>query len=269
MNRRAFLTLPLLGAAALAAETKPRPLVIRPARTGKWEASPPDVQKVLDSAAGEIWKHFPEGELPPILVEPKGGPIVLFRRGPKGEYYVRLDTGKTYWCQYAFQFAHEFCHILCGYKESAKENKWFEESVCEMASLFALRAMARTWQTKPPYPNWQSFHKALHSYAADRIKNAQLPEGVPLVAWYRQNEPILRRNATMREKNNIVAVQLLPIFEKHPDHWPAVRWLNTRATEKPRTFRQYLLDWQQSAPEKHRGFIHDIARQFGVDLPKG
>ena len=263
--RRALSLALLLATVAVAAESTSKPLVIRPARTSKWEASPLDVQKVLDSAAGEIWQHFPERELPPILVEPKGGPIVLFRRGLKGEYTVRLDTGKTYWCQYAFQFAHEFCHILCNYKESAKENKWFEESVCEMASLFALRGMARSEQTKPPYPNWQ---RDLHSYAADRIKNAQLPEGVPLAVWYRQNEPILRRNPTMREKNNIVAVQLLPIFEKHPDHWPAVGWLNARATKKPRTFTQYLLDWQQSAPEKHRGFIRHVARQFGVVLPK-
>ena len=82
--------------------------------------------------------------LEPILVEPKGGPITLFRRGPKGEYLVRLNTGDRHWAQHAYQFAHEFTHILANYDEHERRNKWFEESICEMASLFVLRRMSET-----------------------------------------------------------------------------------------------------------------------------
>jgi hypothetical protein len=124
-----------------------RRLVIRPDADGDWDgASLADVTKVLTSAAETLWEQVPERRLAPIHVEPKGGPIVLYQRGPGGAYRVRLDTGSTYWCQYAFQFAHEFCHILCRYEETEKANKWFEESVCEAASLFALRRMAEVWK---------------------------------------------------------------------------------------------------------------------------
>lgn len=132
-------------------------LIICPAPKAPWQASLQDVEKVLYSAAGELWVFFPDRSLKPILVEPKGGPITLYKRGPNGEFRVRLATGKTYWSQYAFQFAHEFCHVLCNYREDGRGNKWFEEALCEVASLFALGRMAETWKTAPPYPNWKSY----------------------------------------------------------------------------------------------------------------
>ncbi|MCY3017625.1 MAG: hypothetical protein NTW87_01155, partial [Planctomycetota bacterium] len=92
-------------------------LDIRPKKGAPWGAGLEDVDKVLHAAAGELWKYVPGRQLPPILVEPKGGPITLFDRGPNGEFRVRLDTGDAYWAQYTYQFAHEFCHILCGNKE--------------------------------------------------------------------------------------------------------------------------------------------------------
>jgi len=109
----------------------PRPrLLITPAPVAEWKAPVENVQHVLYSAARELWRFFPQEKvLAPIVVAPKGGPIVWYRRGLNGEYYVQLATGSTYWAQYAFQFAHEFCHILCGYTAKEKANKWFEESL--------------------------------------------------------------------------------------------------------------------------------------------
>ena len=66
-------------------------------------------------------------------------PIVLFKRGPRGGSSL-LNTSDRYWCQYAFQFAHEIGHILCRYKDGDSTNKWFEETLCETASLYALEA---------------------------------------------------------------------------------------------------------------------------------
>ena len=247
-----------------AAAAQPR-LLISPAPNG-WGASIHDVHHVLLSAAGELWRYFPERRLKPIIVAPKGGPIVWFKRGLNGEYFVCLNTGKTYWAQYAFQFAHEFCHILCGYESTEKSNKWFEESLCEMASLFALRRMAETWKTQPPYPNWRDFSKHLHTYADDRIKKSRLPDGTPLAAWYRQNEAALRKNATDRARNNVVAVALLPLFEATPEHWAAVEYLNAAPSKTPRSFQQYLAAWHKHAPEKHKAFIAKIAARFGIEL---
>jgi len=246
----------------------PRPrLLICPAPVGEWKAPIENVQHVLYSAARELWRYFPpEKTLEPIIVAPKGGPIVWYRRGLNGEYYVQLATGSTYWAQYAFQFAHEFCHILCGYTRKEKANKWFEESLCELASLFALRRMAITWAKNPPYPNWRSFAPHLASYAENRMKGHRLPPGKSLAQWYKENEAALRKNPTDRERNLVVATALLPLFEAQPQHWPAIESLNAAATDRQRTFAEYLADWHRSAPREHRPFIAAIASRFGIAL---
>ena len=236
---------------------------IRPAAEG-WKASQADVKAVLNSAAKPLWIQFPDRQLKPILVQPRGGPIVLFRRGENGEYLVRLDTGEQYWAQYSYQFAHEFCHILCNYDEDVHRNKWFEETLCEVASLYSLRAMAEQWKTDPPYANWKSYSASLKSYADDRIAEAPLPEGQTLAQWFADHQATLYQEATNRKLNNVAAVQLLPMLEKNPASWEAVTWLNEAKSTQSQTFADYLSDWHKHAPEKHRRFIVEVGAKFGA-----
>ena len=243
----------------------PRPIEIRPVEKG-WNVDLDNVRAVLLAAAGELWKHFPERELKPIIVEPAGGPITLYARGPKGEYQVKLATGGLLWSQYTYQFAHELCHILCNYDDDPSRCKWFEETLCELASIFVLRRSAETWKEKPPYANWKDYAKALASYADDRIKGAPLPTGKTLAEWYKENADALAKDPVDRAKNTIAAVQLLPIFEKAPDHWEAVTWLNTEKMTEAHTFAEYLKAWRANAPEKHRAFIDEIAKALGLGL---
>jgi len=259
---------PLAAGSAESNDAADRQLVIRPEPDAPWDAPLANVGKVLESAADQLWAHFPDRTLAPILVEPNGGPIVLYGRGPDGEYRVRLATGQTYWCQYAFQFAHEFCHILCNYREGGKENKWFEESICETASLFALRGMAETWRSDPPYPNWRDYSSALAKYAEQRLQKHKLPAGTTLAAWYRQHAEELCKEPCIREKNGVVAGVLLPLFEEHPEHWEAVGYLNAEALDGPRSFREYLQDWHRNVPKKHKAFVRRIAGLFDIKLPE-
>ncbi len=251
---------------ALALQAEPAKIDIRPNAGAAWGAEIADVRKVLDAAASELAKHFPGREIAPILVEPAGGPITLFKRGANGEYQVRLATGKTLWAQYTFQFAHELCHILCGYDEDPHANKWFEESVCEAASLFVLRRSAETWKTSPPYPNWKDYAPHLKSYADDRTKAATLPGEKTFAQWYRDNEKELAKNAVDRDRNNVVAGQLLPLLEKDPSRWEAVAWLNTEKMDAATTFAQFLAAWHRNAPEKHRAFVKAVAALFEVEI---
>jgi hypothetical protein len=231
-----------------------------------WEADRDTVRKVLESTAAELWQYFPQRELKPLVVYPKGGPITLFRRGPCGEIVIRLNTGKTFWAQYAFQFAHEFCHVLCGYDVDNHGNDWFEESLCELASIFVLRRMGQTWQTGPPFDHWKSFAPHLTSYAEDLIEPCRLGDGKTLAEWYGQHAEGLRAPAASRDLNRVVAVALLPIFEESPEHWEAVGHLNDASPDKPQPFAQFLADWRRHAPPKHHAFIGRIASQFGVAI---
>ena len=248
---------------------RPAKLEIRISRQANWGCSPEDAYEVCAAAAGELWPHFPERRLPPIAVEPRGGPIVLFGRSSRGEIRVRLNVQGTYWAQMTYQFSHEFCHILCDYKENPNPNKWFEETLCEMASLFVLRRSAETWKTRPPYPHWKDYSGALMKYADERIEGARLPAGKSLAAWYRENAGALAKNATDRPRNTTAAVAILPLFEKAPRHWEAVGALNAGKFDASTTFPQFLEAWHGNVPEKHRPFVKEVAAKFEVRIGAG
>ncbi len=248
-----------------AAPKRPPPDIRADARSD-WGCNPVDAEKVMRAAAGELWRFFPERRLPTILVEPKGGPIVLFRRGPGGEILVRLDVHGTYWAQLTYQFSHEFCHILCDYKDNPNPNKWFEETVCETASLFVLRRSAETWKIRPPYPHWKDYAPALRSYADERMEKARLPSGKSLADWYRENSEALSKNATDRLRNTVAATAILPLFEKTPEGWESVGFLNKGTFDATTTLRHYLEAWHADCPKKHRAFVRQLAAELGFAI---
>ena len=91
-----------------------------------------------------------------------------------------------------------------------------------------------------------------------------MPPGKTLAQWYRENEPALRKEPCLRDKNTIVAVALLPLFEKQPESWEAITWLNDGKPHGERTFARYLGDWQARVPERLRPFVRQIAREFAI-----
>jgi hypothetical protein len=273
MNARIVLIPLLIPAAAvllpcgLAADSPVRPaspdiLVVRDG----WETDRETVRKTLESTAAELWRYFPNREVRPIIVYPQGGPVTLFQRGPNGEIFIRLNTGKTFWAQYAFQFSHELCHVLCQYDADEHGNDWFEEALCELASMFTLRRMGETWKTSPPFAHWKDFAPHLTTYAEDLIRPARLPAGKTLAAWYAEHGRELQGTATNREMNRVVAAALLPLFEQCPEHWEAVTYLNEGSPPAPQSFREFVTDWHQHAPEQHRDFIRRIAAEFGITI---
>lgn len=254
------------------AQTAKTQLVIHVA-PGDWgDSQLADIEKVLRSAANQLWVNVPNRHLNPILVERSdNGPITLYKKGPHGESLVRLDVGGRYWAQFGYQFAHEFCHILCNYERTNVDqnpNQWFEESLCETASLFALRRMAVEWKIAPPYPNWKDFVPHLDSYTKDLLQQEKrrLPRNVTLAAWYKQHEAALRSNGTDRDKNAAVASALLHLFEDNPAGWEAVTYLNLEKSEPSKSFVKYIEDWYQHAPQKHKSFVKRIGALFEIRL---
>ena len=235
---------------------------------GAWGgAGPGDIQKVLLSAAGELWKHFPDRKLAPILVQHSDrGPITLYRRGPGGEHIIKIDVEGAYWCQFAYQFAHEFCHVLTNYSERAR-HKWFAESLCEAASMYAVRRMSESWKTAAPYPHWKGYSSALAKYAADlRKKPSDEPaEGEAFADWFAGNEAGLARNAYMRDKNRLVAKRVVALLEEDPANWRAVGYLNVGEDGDDRSFAAYLAVWCDAVPDAHKPFVQDVIKLFGCE----
>lgn len=263
----------------LPAEENSRPLDIQVQGQGFGNAAPADITAVLISAATEIWRYCPGTQLGGINVYHRtDNPQTDFKRNGRGRVSIGLATRDTRWAQYSFQFAHEFCHALANYsngnssRQSARTpshaNLWLEESLCETASLFALRAMSRAWQTAPPYQAWRDYAPWLRAYAEERLALPEhhLPRGKPFQIWFRTNQPALRQNSGIRASNTIIAIQLLPLFEAEPRGWKTVTFLNRGPHDANESLVERIVHWRSQCPSGLRPFVARLAAIFGISL---
>ena len=250
-----------------------RPLDIDVQARGFGRASAADIDAVLESAADALWRYCPHTRLAGIDVYHRADhPQTDFQRLSNGRIAIGLTAQGTHWAQYSFQFAHEFCHALANYSNNTRQleryprhgNLWLEESLCETASLFTLRAMGRSWQTDPPYPVWRGYSAWLNSYAEERLARPKyhLPPGMAFSVWFRENESALRQNSTDRTRNTIIAIQLLPIFENEPRGWEAMTYLNSASIKPTSSLAQHLVHWRSQCPKELRSFVTKVAAVF-------
>lgn len=240
-------------------------------------ASPADIRVVLRSAASELFRYCPHTQLAGIDVYYRADhPEIDSKRTPAGRIAMALSARDTHWAQYSFQFAHEFCHALANYANNSRQtipgtpnaNLWFEESLCETASLFTLRAMSRKWQSTPPYPAFRAYASYLGDYAQQRLAQPEnrLPAGTAFPPWFRQHESALRKDAGHRDWNTIIASQLLPIFEAEPAGWEAVTFLNRGSSNTQKSLSEHLAQWRANCPDRLRPFVSKLATVFAVRL---
>ncbi|MBV9998703.1 MAG: hypothetical protein JO015_06265 [Verrucomicrobia bacterium] len=271
----------LLNGAARGADARvapaPEPLDIHVQAGGFGRASSPDIAAVLQAAAGELWRHCRGSRLGGIEVYHRADhPQLDLKRTPDGRIAIGLTAQGTHWAQYGFQFAHEFCHGLANFADSPQQlerfppqaNLWLEESLCETASLFALRAMSRSWQTDPPYPAWREYAPWLNAYAEQRLRlpEHQLPVGEPFIGWFRRNQSALRQNAGLRDRNTIIAIRLLPLFESEPRGWETLVFLNHGSADLNASLAQHLSAWRSRCPADLRPFVRRLAAVFAIRM---
>ncbi len=232
-----------------------------------WNTDSNTVKRVLDSTTRAFWENLPHLQIGgPIIVHPRGGPITLLRRGPDGEIFIHLDTGDTYWSQYVFQMSHELCHVATLANNDSHADNWFEESVCEVASLYTLRKLSAVWHRNPPYPHWRDYAPRLAEYAHDRMLIRQIADDVTLADWVDDHRMQLQQNSPLRRDLFIaVANRLLPLFEQHPYHWASIQYLPT-ISDDDQTLERYFQIWYSNSSAQHRAFIRELVSLFGVTL---
>jgi len=258
---------PAAGAKAVAvgAAVRGRQLNIQVARDDWGQAGTKDMERVLLSAAGQLWAHLPSRQLETILVRRSTtGPITLHRRGRGGEIVVKLDWAGGDWDKLADQFARQFCRILTDYhEEESRRNRWFADALGEAAAVYAVKQMAEAWKRTPPSSAWRKHIPALRAHAEQRQKAwPELPAGATLADWYKQNEAALSKGAA-GGRIGVVARHLLAALEADPSRWEAVGFLNAAKPDRADRFKDYLSNWHENAPAGHKAFVGSIIDAFG------
>lgn len=228
------------------------------------------VQAVLDSVAQTFKVHAGVDTIKTILVaqSPEQFPRALSNAGPNGERIILLSTSDRKWSQLAYQFSHEYCHVFTKHYRTPTEHpfSWFEESICELASIWCLSRMGEDWATKPPYPNWASYGNYLREYAMGRLIDVQTHNSPDeFKAWLETNLDEMTSNGTTRELNQVVAAQLYPCFRSEPHLWKPVEQLNLNPNLKG-NFKSYLQRWLASVANKNREAVLKISARLGYNL---
>ncbi|MDD5249487.1 MAG: hypothetical protein PHY45_10905 [Rhodocyclaceae bacterium] len=224
------------------------------------------IEETLYAVADVLLPQLPRGLTTPIVVTHTDGyPVTLYERGANGEYLVHLHASGTRWHLYVYEFAHELTHVVSNYgqnvgPETTKRNQWFEESVCEAASLFVLERLAATWAALPAGDELAARAAPLRSFFDLLVseKHRLLPAGHSFAAWLADNEEGLRDNPYLREKDDLVARRLLPLFERNPASWEALCYLNLDATDNDTSLPQYLAHWYRNAPAQDKPFVGSV-----------
>lgn len=202
------------------------------------------VHAVLHSAAFVLCEAF--GRIPdaPIRVHPGSGPpMVAWDRRP---YWIRISARDTYWCQYVYQFSHELCHVLVNFDRVRRHrHKWFEESLCELASHFVLRRLSADFRQDPPPDvlGARDFAPYFRTYADEVAKRAPPlpPDGLP--AWLREKLPALEENPAARDLNLTAATAMLNSFLKDGSLWRDCGSLNLWDATLDHSFADHLESW--------------------------
>ncbi|MDE0306941.1 MAG: hypothetical protein OXI87_18980 [Albidovulum sp.] len=171
-------------------------------------------------------------------------PKALFDHRP---YEIRINAVANNWPQYAYQFAHELCHVMTNFDRIKRHrHKWFEESLCELASLRVLCRLANVWAATPPLAINESRHLAQdHANYARQVKYSySLPPGVDLPGWLATNIERMEESSTKRELNGPLAVALAKSFRQDSALWRDCTALNYWDANNDGTFREYLDSWE-------------------------
>jgi len=221
------------------------------------------IQSLLSASIHLLFKHSPGH--PNLNSEVRVtygtiGPMLLYGGNSTAGYNIYLTAENIFWSQHLYQFSHEACHVYAQSQSTPFPhcNQWFEESLCEMSSLYCIKIIAALGaQNQGPCPI--SYHQSLGDYAERIINSPDRIYDDQLQKWFRNIEPDLRRDSYIRCLNGVVANKLLPIFMATPSNWAAVEFLNAKpCADGHDSFAEYLDNWQAATPNEHHSIINQV-----------
>ena len=134
---------------------------------------------------------------------------------------IKLNTEGDYWCQWVYQFAHEYCHHLIDGSLSGEwsDMLWFEETICELSSLYNLNRMIKFCMMN----GLQGYAPSVDEYLRNLLtKNKDTCCLYADGGCYKQYEDSLRVKQYQRDLYNAIAVMMYPLFMENPRLWKMI-----------------------------------------------
>ncbi len=209
------------------------------------------------------------------------GPHVRYGGNAQGGFDIDLTSQGDAWDQHAYQFAHELCHVYSrsfrnevAYDRNIFPNQWFEEALCETASIYCLFQIAAAEENGPcQYHRIHApgsahhqgpYYQTVSEHYQELLKSPDREQPTDFRTCLTSIEQHLRKNPYRpycRAQTQTLANRLLPLFRDNPSYWQAVAHLNDNPCQPGvDSFRQYLKNWRASTPVALRGFIDEVER---------
>ena len=213
------------------------------------------------------YEHKINGKL--TIVYNPNNPITFYRNsfgGDPDEYKIGLHVTGTFWAQFSYQFGHEFCHVIQNHDVIMPNNPndWFHEALCELANLWVMRRMGKTWADRAPFQNWVDWRHNLTNYANNLMNRPEVQYHGTGAAWLQDWEDRMRRDSGAFSYSRVsqLSYKFLPIFEENPEAWNAVRQMPASKVK----MSGYMKDWYESVDAEDKRFVEAIAREMGISV---
>jgi len=205
-----------------------------------------------------------------LLLEQNEQPRAVSTLSDQGEFVIHLSGPSMYCLQLTYQLGHEFTHVMAGPLDWKPDRfAWFEECLADVGSLFALNGVARNWESQHLRPGWDANPMNCRIYAANYLNEPgrSLSGGVDFKQWLTSELPSLKVEDAQRPRFTIIARHLLPVFERDPTAWRAIRYLHGFERPAGMTFAEFLKSWRDWCPTESQHTVDVIAAALGVSYP--
>ena len=153
-----------------------------------------------------------------VVVHTPGDPMCC---QSQGSHLIMLSTHDNFWCQWVYQFAHEYCHHLINGSLSGEWSDllWFEETICQISSLYNLYFMESFCRDN----NLNSYAPSVKQYFTDELYNNHEKCGLKSDGgWYEEYKTQLSEEPYIRDLYSEIATLMLPLFIENPNLWKII-----------------------------------------------
>lgn len=167
-------------------------------------------------------------------------------------------------CRIIYQVSHELCHILLGQRAEYKlsdEYKWFEETICELASQSALND--DIWSSFSSVNNQFTNTIFIKKYLQD-IENDIPKLAIPLVAGiYKLEAKRLAADPYMRNLNVIFALTIRNNIEINKSFWDCIKIFTEIDGQAAPKIEDSFIYWYNKVPIDKKEIVAKVIEIFG------